>query len=253
MQYQEVRIIKNTAIAPHIYSIWLEAKDIAKKIKAGQFLMLTINNHNHPFLARPFSIADTQPNSINIIYKVVGFGTELLSRKAKNEKISIFGPLGKSLKLPKNKVINLCAGGMGIAPLHFLAKKLSVNNQLTLYYGVKTASELIFQKEFKSLGIKTFITTEDGSFGRKGLITELLFNDLDPQTQYLYVAGPMTLVKKVAAMKLPSSNLQKIGFLEEHMGCGCGICFCCGVKGKNNHYLRVCQDGPAFDLSKIEL
>lgn len=253
MKYREVKIIENTAIAPHIYSLWLVAKDIAKNIKAGQFLMLTINNHNHPFLARPFSIADTRQNRINIIYKVVGIGTELLSRKTKNEKISILGPLGKSLKLPKNKVIALCAGGMGIAPLYFLAKKLSPNNQISLYYGVKTASELIFQKEFKSLGIKTFITTEDGSFGIKGLITDLLFNNLNHQTQYLYVAGPMTLIKKVTATNFSLSNLQKIGFIEERMGCGCGICFCCGIRGKNNRYLRVCQDGPALDLSKIEL
>lgn len=253
MKYQEVKIIENTAIAPHIYSLWLDAEDIAKNIKAGQFLMLTVNNHNHPFLARPFSIADTRQNRINIIYKVVGLGTQLLSCKAKNEKISVLGPLGKSLKLPKNKVIALCAGGMGIAPLYFLIKKLSPNNQLTLYYGVKTASELIFQKKFKSLGIKTFITTEDGSLGIKGLITELLFNNLDYQTQYLYIAGPMTLIKKVAETKFPISKLEKIGFLEERMGCGCGICFCCGIRGKNNRYLRVCHDGPAFDLSKIEL
>lgn len=235
--------------------MWLKCPQIARTAKPGQFVQIAVNDSYEPFLSRPLSIADTTNNTIRIIYRVIGKGTEILKAKKDGETLLILGPLGKAITPVKNKNIVLCAGGLGIAPLLYLAKNLKKNNNLILFYGARNESELILLKEFKPLCDKIFLSTDDGSKGRKGFVTDILFSahDILANAYCLYIAGPSEMIKKISNYKFRLSHLKLFGFLEERMGCGCGICFGCAVKKRGNGYLRVCTDGPVFDLSKVAL
>jgi len=248
-------VYRNEKIGPDIYSMWLRCPQIAKIAKPGQFVQIAVNDSYEPFLCRPLSIADSTNNMIRIIYRVIGKGTKILKEKKKGEVLSILGPLGKAIAPIKNKNIVLCAGGLGIAPLLYLAKNLKKNNDLILFYGARNESELILLKEFKPLCDKIFLSTDDGSRGKKGFITDILFSaqDILANAYCLYIAGPSAMIKKISNYKFNTPNLKLFGFLEERMGCGCGICFGCAVKKKENGYLRVCTDGPVFNLSQLEL
>jgi len=253
---ESAKIYNIKKVTPEIYSIWLNAPKIAKQTKPGQFIQTQVSDAIEPFLCRPLSIADVQNNKLRIIFRVRGKGTELLKEKQEGEFLQLLGPLGNPVKPIKGKHIILCAGGIGIAPLLLLAKNFSKSNKLYLFFGARNKQELILLNEFKPLCENIYLTTDDGSAGRKGVITDLLFEKIQYRTsniQYLFTAGPTDMIKKIANFQLPITNLKLFGFLEERMGCGCGICFTCGVKRKDDGYFRVCTDGPVFDLSEIEL
>ena len=235
--------------------MWFKCPTIARIAKPGQFVQIEVTDSYEPFLCRPLSIADVNKSAIRIIYRVIGKGTEILKAKKDGETLSLLGPLGKQVAPIKNKNIALCAGGLGIAPLLYLAKNLKKHNNLALFYGARNKSELILLKEFKPLCDKIFLSTDDGSKGRKGFITDALFSTqhILKNVDYLYIAGPSPMIKKIANYKYENTDLKLFGFLEERMGCGCGICFGCAVKKKHDGYLRVCTDGPVFDLSQVEL
>ncbi len=233
--------------------MWLESSEIARLAKPGQFLQAQVSDSIEPFLCRPISIADIKANQIRIIYRIRGKGTELLKQKKPGETLHLLGPLGTPISHVNNKKIILCAGGVGIAPLLFLAKRFSKNNKVYLYFGAKNKSELILLDEFKKCCDKIFLATEDGSIGYKGYVTDLLTNISKIEPDILYAAGPLRMLQKISNLKFKISNLKLFGFLEERMGCGCGICFGCAVKKKDGGYLRVCTDGPAIDLNQIIL
>ncbi len=255
MKLIRAQITRHEKLAAGIYSLWLHALGVGSQIQPGQFVMLTISNENEPFLPRPLSVADTNKDSLRLIYRVIGKGTRLLPEQKAGRFLSLLGPLGKAVKPVKNKKIALCAGGLGIVPLLGLTKKMSRDNELTLYFGARNKKELILLKEFKPICEKIYIATDDGSQGKKGLVTDLLFSNIKPDTQYLYAAGPMPMLKRISNFQFRISNLKLFGFLEERMGCGCGICFGCGVKKRNQGggYVRTCTDGPVFNLKEIEL
>ena len=253
---EKVKITKHEKLTQDIYTIWLYSPAIAKQVNPGQFIMIAVSKLVEPFLARPLSIADVRENKIRIVYRIIGKGTLALKEKRIGDSLYILGPLGNPITPVKNKNIIFCAGGVGIAPLLFLAKQLSKKNKLQLYFGAKNRHELILLDEFKLLCEKIFLATEDGSAGKKGLVTDLLCNNIKlplSSFQYLYAAGPLPMLKQISNFQFPISNLKLYGFLEERMGCGCGICFGCGIKKKEGSYQRVCTDGPVFDLSEIEL
>jgi dihydroorotate dehydrogenase electron transfer subunit len=249
-------VVRNIAkITPNIYSMWLDCSEIAYSAKPGQFVQVEVSDSYEQFLCRPLSIADVKQDALRIIFRVIGKGTEILKEKKPGKKLSILGPLGKAVAPNRNKNIVLCAGGVGIAPLLLLAKNLYKTNNITLFFGAKNKSELILLKEFKPLCDKIFLSTDDGSKGRKGFITDVLFSsrDIFKNADCIYVAGPKDMISKVSRFKFHDSGLKLFGFLEERMGCGCGICFGCAVKKKEDGYLRVCTDGPVFDLSQLLL
>jgi dihydroorotate dehydrogenase electron transfer subunit len=246
---REKSLIKSTKhLAPGIYTLWLYCPRITKHAKPGQFVQIQLSNSYEPFLCRPLSIADTEFNKLRIIFRIRGKGTLLLKDKKPGDELFLLGPLGKPITLSNNKNIILCAGGVGIAPLLFLAKKIPKKNKLQLYFGTKNKSEIILQNEFKPLCEKIFLTTEDGSVGKKGVITDLLNKVTQSDRTTLYAAGPTDMLKNI---KVKVS--EAYGFLEERMGCGCGICFGCAIKKKSGGNLRVCIDGPVFNLNEIEL
>ena len=262
MLEETVSIQFNRQIGKDTWLMGFRSKNLASRVKPGQFLMVHLGRTTQdPLLRRPFSIHRIQNNNqLVLLYKIVGKGTLLLSCLKKDDSISVIGPLGNGFTIskPHEKTL-LIAGGMGIAPLFFLAQFLDKvqRHKTTMFLGFRTSQEVILINELKNLNIDLSLTTEDGSSGIKGLVTDLLDEyrgqELN-QLSTIYACGPILMLKKIAQMA-NASNLRCYVSLEGHMACGIGICLGCAVKANNNTnkpYYYVCQDGPVFSSEMID-
>lgn len=241
----KVEILKNEHICLNFYKIVVCAKEIAKAASAGQFCMLSVEN---AYLKRPLSIYDTDKQTVSFLYKVVGKGTDYLSKLKKGDSINITGPLGSCYPLEpeKNKIPFLVAGGTGIASIHFLAKQL--NKKGLLFYGAKNKDELLCVSELKKLGFDLLLATEDGSCGFKGFITDLFDKNIKDNS-IVYVCGPNIMANKIIKT-VNKLNLEGYASLEEKMACGIGVCQGCAINVGNTKKL-VCKDGPVFEMSLL--
>ena len=251
-------IISNKRICSDYFELKIKSPLFAGKCVPGQFFMITVPG---VFLRRPISVHDCRKNYVTFLYKVAGKGTKILS-EIKNGEIALLGPLGNGydLKLPKNSAPVIVAGGTGIASVHFLAVKLKRSG--TLFYGAGSKKDLLCLGQFKKLGWKTVLATDDGSKGHKGFVTEILEKEI---TNYelritnkktaikpiLYACGPAPMLKKV--LKIARDRGVK-GYvsLEEKMACGIGNCQGCAVK-INGVNKMTCKDGPVFKIEEAEL
>ena len=285
MLHSQTVILDNKKISTGYFLLQLESSRIAKNPSPGQFLHIKCSSKNNPLLRRPFSIHRVIDKKIEILYKVVGKGTLCLSQRKKGEKLDCIGPLGKGFKFsktenrhsgiphvvsqkPKTESI-LIAGGIGIAPLFFLAERIKElpitparnrqaggNYQLPIkiFLGAKTKKEILCAGKLKNLGAKLHIATEDGSLGYKGLISNLLKKKLSTINHQLstsiYACGPQGMLKEVALISKKHKIPCQVSF-EQFMGCGIGICNACVIKTKHG-YRRVCKDGPVFDAEEID-
>ena len=262
MQQTKNKIIENKKITPHYYKMVLFSSHIAKESKPGQFVHIRCSEGYNPLLRRPFSISKIkEQKSIEILYEVVGKGTKLLSQKKVGEELDVLGPLGNGFEIFVGlKLAVLLAGGMGVAPLLYLAEALrSKETETLVLIGARTKKLVFFKKEFASLGCKVKISTEDGTQGFKGLVTDL-FKNLLSESRFLYLkeknkssvyaCGPPEMLKEVAEIS-QQNNLFSQASLEERMACGVGACLGCPVKIRGE-YKMVCKDGPVFNLKDIE-
>jgi dihydroorotate dehydrogenase electron transfer subunit len=253
MEIEKARVIRKEVFSKEIFGFDIEAKTIARKAKPGQFLQLRVNNLFDPFLRRPFSIASVKSDNIRIIFRVRGKGTEILSQAKEGEYFDILGPLGRALPQFEDRDILLIGGGVGIAPLFFLCQKLEVENRIHLFLGAKNYDELIMLDGFKKMTKNIIVSTEDGSSGKRGKVTDLLTEEeieAKIRMPIIFTCGPLPMLKVIEKR---FTVLPVFGFLEERMGCGTGICFGCAVQKKNGGYLRVCKDGPVLNLHEIEI
>ncbi len=246
----QLEIKENKNLGLNFYRFSVVSKDIARAAAAGQFCMIGIEK---VFLRRPLSIysVDTKSGEVSFLYKIVGKGTDVLSDMKTGEKIKILGPLGNGypIDIPKGFEPVLVGGGTGIASIHFLAESLAkLKITGSVYYGVRTKKELVCLKEFKDTGWKVFVSTEDGSQGYKGYVTDLLAEKIKNES-VIYVCGPTPMMKKVVDTA-KEKNISGYVSLEEKMACGVGNCQGCAVKiaGENK---MVCKDGPVFAIDSL--
>lgn len=253
MKIERAELIKKQPLSDTIFAFDLASKTIARKAKPGQFVQIRIFDSFDPFLRRPFSFASVLGNRFRIVFRVRGKGTKILSQFNSGQYLDILGPLGKPIAQLQNQRLILIGGGVGIAPLFFLAQRLGPSNHLTILLGAKNRKELIMLKDFKNLTKNIALATEDGSSGKKGKVTDLLRNSefgIRDSGLKIFACGPIAMLR---AIKERFGSIPVYGFLEERMGCGTGICFCCAVKKKDGGYLRVCQEGPVVNLSQVEI
>jgi dihydroorotate dehydrogenase electron transfer subunit len=245
MKSEICKIIKNEKLTENFYLLKIENK-FKERFLPGNFVHIKIENN---FLRRPFSVAKYTEKSIIIIYKVVGTGTYLLSKKKKNDSLDVLGPIGNSFPVFKNKKVALIGGGTGIAPLIFLSEELKkCRNYICFFYGVKSKNLIFF--DLLPKGIKYIFSTDDGTFGERGDIFKV-FKKYNGDFDILYGAGPEPLLEKITSY---SDELKVYISLENYMACGMGLCYGCVVKIKENdgwEYKRVCKDGPVFDGKKV--
>lgn len=234
------KIINNVEIAKNIYKMQLSGNTSAIK-NPGQFVNIKIDDL---YLRRPISICDYTDNSLTLIYKVVGEGTDKLSKLSKGELNLLIG-LGNGYDVSKSgQCPLLIGGGVGVPPLYNLAKVLiKQGKEVSVILGFNTKEEVFYEKEFLALGAKTYVTTVDGSYGHKGFVTAVMDK---LAYSYFYTCGPMPMLKAVYDISKSDGELS----FEERMGCGFGVCMGCSCRTKYGNK-RICKDGPV--LSKEEV
>lgn len=234
------QILSNVALTNDVYKMVLDG-DTRYITAPGQFINIRLEGK---FLRRPISVCDYDDKSITIIYKVVGEGTEQLSKLESGEVLDVLTGLGNGYDITKSTKPLLIGGGVGVPPMYNLAKALLADGQKpTVVLGFNTKSEIFYEDEFKALGCNTLVTTADGSYGIKGFVTDAM-TDLD--YDYFYTCGPLPMFKAVYNSTSTSGQFS----FEERMGCGFGACMGCSCKTKYGNK-RICKDGPVLVKEEI--
>lgn len=223
--------------------IQLRCPKIASEAKPGQFVMVHCGEDT--LLRRPLSIHQRDGNKIALLFEVVGRGTAWLSRCHAGDDVDIFGPLGNGFSVsPDSRNLLLVAGGIGIAPLYYLAQEaLKKKRPVTLLYGTADGNRYSVSSQ-----IKLVSATEDGTVGYRGMITDLL-PDYIGRADQVFACGPVPMYKTMAQMPELKNKPVQVS-LEVRMGCGRGLCYGCTLKTKAG-LKKVCEDGPVFDLESI--
>ncbi len=254
------KILEKKEIAKEHFKFTLSTSYISSNSIPGQFVLVRCRKFSDPLLRRPMSIhkIDNKNNTIDLLFKVKGFGTRMLSELEVNDNMDIFGPLGNGFKVNSSKEIAIIvSGGYGIAPM--LALGYALKDKVKAVYsfiGANTKELVLCEEEFRNLGIETLITTDDGSYGRKGLVTDELVDFISSNVKSfmfpvtaIFACGPHEMLKRIAEISLRYKISTQIS-VEEKMACGIGACLGCPIKTKSG-YKMVCKDGPIFDTQEI--
>ncbi len=241
-----------------IFEIVIAQSSISRNAQPGQFVMVktAVDKSDDPLLRRPLSIHQVQHGVISLLFKVVGRGTKLLASFKQGDYVDILGPLGKGFAVEQQTTHFLIGGGMGIAPLLFLAETIRLERpaeKIVILLGARSREELVAVDGFFAInGVEVKIATDDGSTGHHGLVTELLPGDA---VGAVYCCGPWPMMKAVAGLCRKQEMECQVS-IETMMACGMGACLGCAVQGVDfieNGYLHVCKDGPVFEARKIWL
>lgn len=233
------KILSNEKIAKDVYKMILEG-DTQYITAPGQFINIKLEDK---FLRRPISVCDCDDNTITIIYKVVGSGTQQMAQLAAGTVLDVLTGLGNGYDISKSARPLLIGGGVGVPPMYMLAKQLIEDGQKpTVILGFNTKDEVFFEEEFRLLGCDVRVTTVDGSHGIKGFVTDAFPEDYD----YFYTCGPMPMFKAIENTAKTSGQYS----FEERMGCGFGACMGCSCKTKYGNK-RICKDGPVLEREEI--
>jgi len=248
----KAEIISNKQVGPNFWRCEISAAKIAKGALAGQFLNIKVNDTCVPLLRRPLSIHHADDRKLAVLYEALGPGTRALSLKKQGEFLDLIGPLGKGFKIPPAQAGGknvLVAGGLGVAPLLFLSKKLNPAHT-SVIIGARTKNHLLCAGEFKKRGFQTHITTDDGSAGLKGQVTDLLAKMISKINRLnIYACGPKKMLQAVAEISVKNKFNAQLS-LETHMACGIGACLGC-VVNTTKGFKRVCSDGPVFQADEL--
>lgn len=243
-------IVENEAIIPEVWKMVFHAPQIAREAQPGQF----VNVHRdggQTFLRRPFGIvdADAETGNVTIIYRLVGKGTEEMKGLRRGDALSVEGPLGEGVFTTAPGQVLLAGGGVGLAPLIFLAKRL--DHPIVLVAG-KTAAETFWTKFFEPYAGQVYVTTDDGSLGIKGFAVDALPQIFAEHTiDRVSVCGPTVMMKTIAEASAKAGVACEVS-MEKRMACGIGVCLGCTFESKlDGKRYKVCADGPVFDAKEV--
>ena len=240
MKQSIFEILENTALTKDVFKMVLSG-DTSAITASGQFVNIQLEGL---YLRRPISVCDWDEKTLTIVYKVVGKGTEAMSKMAPGVKLDVLTGLGNGYDLTKagaNPV--LLGGGVGVPPMYGCAKRLvAMGIKPTVILGFNVKEEIFYEEEFKALGCRTIVTTVDGSYGVKGFVT----NALPENYTHFYTCGPEPMLKAVYKATNTSGQMS----FEERMGCGFGACMGCSCKTLTG-YKRICKDGPVMMKEEI--
>ena len=240
MKQSVFEVLSNEALTDNVFQMIL-AGDTSHITNCGQFVNIQLDGM---FLRRPISVCDYDENTLTIIYKVVGKGTEAMSAMKAGTKLDLLTGLGNGydLTLAGDRPV-LLGGGVGVPPMYNLAKKLrQAGKSVSVILGFNTAAEIFYEEAFRALGCQVTVTTVDGSYGVKGFVTDALPENYT----YFYTCGPEPMLKAVYRATNTSGQMS----FEERMGCGFGACMGCSCKTITG-YKRICKDGPVMKKEEI--
>lgn len=251
MRLVDAPVISNEEICPHVLLLRLQAPDIAAEAHAGQYVMVRCGEGHDLVLRRPLSIHRASADGIvALLFAVVGRGTDWLARRAEGDVLSLLGPLGNHFDIhPESRSLLLAAGGIGVAPLVFLAEEATAaNRSVRLLVGCGTASE-VYPERLLPAGVETVIATEDCSLGESGMVTDLLPRYV-PNADQVFACGPLPMYRRMSEMSSLFGSRSVQVTLEAVLGCGVGACLGCSIETRNGRKL-VCKDGPVFELGGV--
>jgi dihydroorotate dehydrogenase electron transfer subunit len=255
---QTAQIVSNERDTDQYFRLVLRAPHIAPLVQPGQFAHVRIPPLKDALLRRPFSIFQVEGDTFSILYKTVGKGTTVLSQMLPGEDVSAMGPLGHGFTIPKpgGETPFLVAGGYGMAALYLLAERSPQKG--IVFVGGRRRVDILCEKEFQALGWEVRVTTEDGSHGERGLVTQPLAAEIRKQKVEsgnckLSACGPNPMLKAVGKIA-EEFNVPAELSMDEHMCCGVGVCLTCVIPVKTSagwEYQRTCTEGPVFDARQI--
>ena len=255
--YKELaEIIRREQVAEDIYRFTVKAPDIAVASRPGQFVMVRIGEGLDPLLRRPFSVHQVAEGGlVQVLFKVIGKGTRALANMELGSKMDVLGPIGRGFTIANDSQHFLVGGGIGIAPLLFLAKHILKKNEsstVRVFLGARTKDEIsILAGDFESMGIAVETITEDGTLGKQGLVTELMTDLQQDKPVMIYGCGPYPMLRAVANICKKNSWGCQVS-LETVMACGLAACLGCAVQRADmNGYVHVCKDGPVFNMDDV--
>jgi dihydroorotate dehydrogenase electron transfer subunit len=263
MFQHQANVLWNEKMSAGCCKIGLTCPEHYAAARPGQFIMLGLIGHTDPLLRRPFSIhnlivSEGQTEGIELLYKVVGKATGILSRLRPGVLVDILGPLGTGFVIPQaTKSIHVVAGGIGVAPMVFLASRLHRDrfefSNCRVFIGGRTKEDLLCGDDFTRLGFTVDMTTDDGSAGDQCLVTHPLEAAVENNPPDLILAcGPMAMLACVIGIAEKHQIPCQVS-IETAMACGMGACLGCAVEGRaeKDRYLHACLDGPVFDAADL--
>lgn len=258
----KAKLLKKEELITGIFKFSVQADEIVKTAKAGQFIEIRVNDDIEPFLRRPISIhnMDVDTGILEFIFQEKGKGTKILSSRREGELIDIIGPLGYgSFKYANFEKIAIIGGGIGVFPLYELAKCAKKENKnVNTYLGFRNKDLVVLEDEFRKVSNSLIITTDDGSYAEKGFSIDFLKKDIeDGKIDSIYACGPLPMLKAVRTLAIEKNISCQIS-LEEKMACGLGVCLGCAVKTaasskETPEYWHVCKAGPVFQAKDVEI
>jgi len=269
MQFKAM-ILDNAEVSPGYWRMRMTAPPEMLQAQSGQFVMVRVNPSIDPLIRRPFGVFDVgmyqpaytgavaQPY-LEILYRVVGKGTGMLSDLHETDLLDVLGPLGSGFEHgPAGEEKLIVGGGVGLAPLYLLAKELVKDSPVRLFAGGRTKDDVLCITEFERLGVECYTATEDGSLGECGLVTTVLECRLDATSNkgQIFACGPHGMLKAVAAIGAKRQVPVQVS-LEGYMACGMGACLGCVCQGADHSaetpdYRCVCTEGPVFEAVELK-
>ncbi len=258
LQYLETaKILENEVVGQDTLRMLLQAPRLCAAAQPGQFVMVAVSQQStDPLLRRPLSIHQAENGVVSLLYRVVGKGTRLMAQMRSSEDVSLLGPLGNGYAISSSAHHCLVGGGLGVAPLLFLASEIRrrlPDEPLSILLGGRSAQELLAVADFQKIA-PLLVATDDGSQGLHGLVTDLLAQEVEgPAT--IYTCGPTPMMKGVSVLARDRGWSCQVS-LETMMACGMGACLGCtvqrpGFDETEKKYLHVCKDGPVFEAGEI--
>jgi len=261
----KVKILTKEEVAPNIFLIKLLAPSVTQDVLPGQFIHIKCSTDHYPLLRRTLSIhrIDKEKGGIYILFQVVGEGTKLLAQKEVGDDLDIMGPIGNGFNIyPESRKIMIVGGGIGVAPLLALCEESTrQGKEVRVLIGALKKELVIGEENFRKLGAKVDVATDDGSYKHKGLVTDLLEGNIREGwlVDQIFACGPKLILKKIVEISLDNHIDCQVS-LEERMACGIGACLGCVCKIKTKDkkedkvkygFKRVCVDGPIFEGSEV--
>ncbi len=256
-QFQEqAEILRKEQLAPDLYRFTVQAADIAGAARPGQFVMIRAGQGYDPLLRRPFSISQILADGrLQVLIKVIGKGTKLLTAMDVGQSLDLVGPLGQGFTSLPQQSACLVGGGVGIAPLIFWAKELLQNmapREITVLLGGRTREDLAaVGADFTDMGLTPRIATDDGSWGYHGLVTDLMGELAAEKSLVVYTCGPYPMMRTAVKQCMVHGWDCQVS-LETMMACGVAACLGCAIpKAAGSGYLHVCKEGPVFAADEV--
>ena len=261
---KKVKILHHVKVGPDYFRMGLAFPELARIARPGQFVMVRLSDQRVPLLRRPFSVhnrlvENDEIYGFELLYKVVGQGTQAMSEIEAGNVLDVLGPLGNGFSYPEGiRHAFLVSGGIGVAPLCYLAADLAERRDVrsTVFLGGCSDNDILCQEAFKCVGATICITTEDCSLGESGVITNLVQKAIEgpAKPDVIYACGPHSMLRAVGDIAAAHDVACQVS-METAMACGFGVCLGCAVEkaGEGEGYFHACTDGPVFDSRDIQI